>query len=83
MDRMKRLSAYLTILGLLCGVQFLNASSLKPFAFLFSGRWQQSEDALLIDENGFQLFINGKSLLELLQFAGKNLNLVLLLGQTN
>ena len=34
---------------------FANAYGiLKPFAFTFTGRWQPSEDGLLIDDNGFQ-----------------------------
>ena len=44
----------ITLLSIILGVHFLNAASMKPFAYLFIGRWQPAEDPLLIDENGFQ-----------------------------
>jgi len=48
----KRLSIIFLALLLIVGVAI--GGQLKPFPFAFFGKWQPSEDPLLIDDNGFQ-----------------------------
>ncbi len=49
---MKKLTYILIALILLAGTVL--AASFKPYAFPFIGKWQPSEDPVLIDDYGFQ-----------------------------
>lgn len=52
---MKKYLSTILILSLVLGLLgFGIAQSLKPYTFLFSGRWQAAENALLIEGDGFQ-----------------------------
>ncbi len=52
---MKRILSAIIIIAILMGFGIaLKASDLQPISFAFIGRWQPSEDPVLIDDNGFQ-----------------------------